>query len=107
MTDRTLWLLVFLACAVIGVLWFLADHYLITPFRVRKARRVAQEQLAKMRHAAGVQPHLPRRVRRARARAFAKKLTILARVSGTTAGLPRHEVQRRRKGLAAAIARVG
>ena len=99
--------LILLAVFLIAIVGFAVDAIVLTPLRIRRAQRIAQEQLAKMRFAAGAHAHLPRKVRRARARAFAKKLTILARVTGTTAGLPRHEVRRRQKGLANAIARVG
>jgi hypothetical protein len=90
-----------IACAIVGVLWFLLDHHIITPVRIRKAEQRFLAEMRKMRHAAGCHPHLPRKMRRHRARLFAKKLSHLARVTGQTAGLSRHEVRGRHKRLAA------
>lgn len=94
---------ILLAVFLIGLLGFAVDAIILTPLRIRKARRIAREQLLRMRFAAGITPDMPRRIRRERARIFAKKMVVLARVSGTMIGMPRHEVKRRQKALAKAL----
>lgn len=104
LTNGATLLFLLFACAFCGVLWFLVDHHIITPIRLRKAERAFRAELRKMRHVAGAHAHLPRRVRRHRARVFAKKMSILARVTGQTAGMPRHHIKRSQKALAWHIA---
>lgn len=93
-----------LLLAVCGVLVALVRAHIINPLLLRKAEQAFLAELRKMRHVAGAHAHLPRKVRRHRARTFAKKMTVLARVTGQTAGMPRHHVKRNQKALAWHIA---